>query len=52
MDNNTSHLKPAALSVAELKDLLLVLETAVSHLVLPEEADAALERLRRSIERR
>lgn len=44
-----SDLKNAEITVGNLKDIVLILECSVNHLILPAEATAALDRLRARI---
>jgi hypothetical protein len=43
------HLKRADLTVGDVKAIITVLEAVTTGLILPDEANAALERLKRSI---
>jgi hypothetical protein len=46
-----SDLKNVTINVGDLRALVTVLECATAHLLIPDEASVALERLRRLIER-
>jgi hypothetical protein len=48
----TDHLKTVDLKVQDLKDIVTLLEAATSHLIMPDEATKALERLQRLVERK
>jgi hypothetical protein len=48
----TDHLKTVDLKVQDLKDVVTLLEAATSHLIMPDEATKALERLQRLVERK
>ena len=43
---NISDLQNITLTVGDIKAIIIVLEAATSHLLLPDEATAALDRLR------
>jgi hypothetical protein len=45
-------LKTVSLTIADIRALIIILECATSHLLLPDEATAALDRLRAAIDRR
>jgi hypothetical protein len=47
-----SELQNITLSVADLRALIIVLECATSHLILPDEATKAFERLRGLVNKR
>jgi hypothetical protein len=52
MKDNTidiRHLQKADISNGDLQDIITVLECATSHLLLPDEAVLALERLRKAV---
>jgi hypothetical protein len=44
-----SDLKNAALSVGDVKDLITVLEAATAHLIVSDDVEASLERLRQVV---
>jgi hypothetical protein len=52
MNIPTDHLKSADLRVQDVRDIVLMLEAATSHLILPPEVTTALARLRKLIDRK
>jgi hypothetical protein len=42
---DTDHLKAADLTISDFRDIVLILECATGHLLLPDKAVAAMHRL-------